>query len=298
MRKREIYSIIALLRPFTLLAPVIVSSSVMVASLCALGNSDFSLINVVFSIVIASCTFALLNGASNALNQATDINEDRLSKPYRPLPKGDLTIRQAIAIAAVLYAASLILAFLIHITFFMFIMIITSFTISYSVYPRMKKRLLWNQLWVALPRGFLGILASWSVFSSPFEPMVLAIAALAALFLFGGTTTKDILDAEADRKNGVSTMMNTFGANITSWTAFLCMASAFLIIPFLIGAGILPFSFLLLMVLCIPTVFIWWSMRHPEPRSHHRENTKAWTVMYGTYFLYALGFAVLTAAFS
>jgi len=293
VNKTELASIVSLLRPFTLLAPVIVSSSVMIASLYFSGQELFSSWHFLFTIVIASGAFALLNGASNALNQATDIKEDRLSKPYRPLPRGALNKKQAVSIAVFFYTISMLLSLLIHPLFFMFIVLITSFTVSYSVFPRMKQRLLWNQIWVAIPRGFLGILASWSVFGNPFHPMVLAIAILAAIFLFGGTTTKDILDAEADRKHGVATMMNVFGIRFTAWASFCFMAAAFLLILPLSILGVFPLSFLLLLLLLLPTVGILWSMMHASHITHH-ENTKAWRIMYGTYFLYALGFAVLT----
>ena len=63
----------------------------------------------------------------------------------------------------------------------------------------MKKYLLLNQLWVAIPRGFLGIVGSWSVFGNPLHPLPLSIGLIATIFLFGGTATKDILDAEADK---------------------------------------------------------------------------------------------------
>jgi len=42
----------------------------------------------------------------------------------------------------------------------------------------MKDRLFFNQLWIAIPRGFLGILASWSVFGLVFQPVALIIAGI------------------------------------------------------------------------------------------------------------------------
>ncbi|EMR75084.1 polyprenyltransferase (cytochrome oxidase assembly factor), partial [Thermoplasmatales archaeon SCGC AB-540-F20] len=94
MNKR-LRGIIELLRPFTLLAPIIVSSSVMIASLIYSGKIDISYLTIVLTVIPASICFALLNGASNALNQATDFKEDKLSKPYRPVPKGVITQKEA-----------------------------------------------------------------------------------------------------------------------------------------------------------------------------------------------------------
>jgi 4-hydroxybenzoate polyprenyltransferase len=98
-----------LLRPFTLLAPLIVSSSVMIASLVNSGTTDLSFVSLLWTILSASFCFALLNGASNVLNQATDWKEDALSKPYRPIPKGIITSKEAYKVSFLLYSVALLL---------------------------------------------------------------------------------------------------------------------------------------------------------------------------------------------
>jgi len=161
----------------------------------------------------------------------------------------------------------------------------------------MKQYLFFNQLWVALPRGFLAILASWSVFGNPFEPIPMAIGCVAALFLFGGTTTKDILDAEADRMVGTKTLVNVYGLKIAAIFSLFFMISAFCLIIPLIYLNILPTIVFPLSLLCILSVIIGWLMLHQHKNSNW-ENTSAWTVMYATYFLFALSFAMITIVFS
>ena len=78
--------VIDLFRPFTLLAPFIVSASIMVASLIHGGGTIPS--NWWATVGQASFTIAVVNAASNSLNQATDVEADKISKPYRPIPKG------------------------------------------------------------------------------------------------------------------------------------------------------------------------------------------------------------------
>lgn len=290
--KKTIHAIVELLRPFTLLAPLLVSSGVMIASL-AYHQVTPSMITVVQMVITASFSLALLNGASNALNQATDYCEDSVSKPYRPIPKGLLSKQQATLIALFLYIVALVLSLTIHYTFSIFVLLITLFTVTYSVTPRMKKRLFWNQLWVAIPRGFLGILASWSVFGNPLERLPLIIGGIAAIYLFGGTTTKDILDASADKQSHIRTMVNVFGISFTARFALFCMGGAFLLIIPLVLSGILetylfPLS---LLILCSLIIF---SLMKKDTHTHRLENTRAWMMMYATYFVFALGFAVLT----
>jgi geranylgeranylglycerol-phosphate geranylgeranyltransferase len=286
-----------LLRPFTLLAPIIVSSSVMIASLVYSGTTNLSFSSLLLTIMAASICFALLNGASNVLNQATDWKEDALSKPYRPIPKGVITPREAYIAAFLLYTVALLLSLAVHLLFSCFIFIIACFSITYSLPPRMKKFLFLNQLWVALPRGFFAMIASWSVFGNPFAPLPLAMGCIAALFLFGGTATKDFLDAEADRTVGTKTMVNVFGIKTTALFSLVVMFSAFGLIVPLVYLQVINETLLPLVFLGFLSILIGWFMLKNQKKTK-RENIPAWTLMYVTYFIFAISFSVLTISFS
>jgi len=294
---KKIRGILELLRPFTLLAPIIVSISVMFASLVYSGKNDISYYSIIFTVVPAGICFALLNGASNALNQSTDFIEDRISKPYRPLPKGKVTLKEARILSFLLYITAILLSLMINVTFSLFILLISFFSITYSLPPRMKKFLIINQIWVAIPRGFLGILGSWSVFGDPFQKLPISIGCIAAIFLFGGTSTKDILDAEADKKAGNKTLINVFGIRKTAYISFIFMILAFTLITPLILIGIIEFFLFPLTFLIVLSFLIFWLMIHNR-KNERGENTPSWTLMYATYFIYALSFAIITICFS
>jgi len=143
VRKRflseHIRGYIDLLRPFTLMAPFIVSMSVMVASLVyskVLIQPDWW-----FRVGNASLTIAIVNAASNALNQATDVKGDRISKPYRPIPSGIIKADEAQSLAYILYLFALLRAVTINQWFGFFIFLIMVFTVIYSLPPRTKKYL-------------------------------------------------------------------------------------------------------------------------------------------------------------
>jgi len=289
---KKLRGIIELLRPFTLLAPIIVSSSVMIASLIYSGKADISFLTIVVTVIPASICFALLNGASNALNQATDFKEDKLSKPYRPVPKGVITQKEAQNISFVLFIFAMLLSLTINMTFSLFVLAIAFFSITYSLPPRIKKFLFLNQLWVAIPRGFLGILGSWSVFGNPFQNPPLAIGCIAAIFLFGGTSTKDILDAEADKRAGTKTLVNVLGVKKTALISFVFMSSAFALIIPLIMLNILEAYLFPLALLVVFSFLIFWLMIHNR-KNEKRENTSSWTLMYATYMAYLLLFLPL-----
>ncbi|HEC81708.1 MAG TPA: 4-hydroxybenzoate polyprenyltransferase, partial [Thermoplasmatales archaeon] len=152
-----------LLRPFTLIPPFFVSMFIMISSL--VYNNKLSVThNWWVTAVQASFVLALLNAASNVLNQAADVEADIISKPYRPIPRGVIKPNEAHTIAYLLYFIVLFRSITINIRFGVIVALIMFFTVTYSLPPRVKRFLLLNQIWVAIPRGALGILASWSVF--------------------------------------------------------------------------------------------------------------------------------------
>src|SRR2546425_3397468 len=102
------------IRPFTLLVPAM---GMVAGSLVALGapprlKSDWvsGTAPVALQIVLGGLMAAVLNAASNALNQIFDLEIDRINKPDRMLPSGRMTVRQAWVICAAAFIAALLLA--------------------------------------------------------------------------------------------------------------------------------------------------------------------------------------------
>ncbi len=284
---------IDLVRPFTLAAPFIVSMSIMVASLVYSGKTipeDWWI-----TVGQASFTIVIVNAASNALNQATDVEADMLSKPYRPIPRKVIKAESAQSLAYILYLFALLRAVTINVWFGIFIFLIMVFTVTYSLPPRMKKYLFLNQVWIAIPRGLFGILAAWSVFGSEHmftDAMPWIIGGIATTYLIGGMATKDITDSEADKKTGIHTMINIYGSKKTALVSFPFMFFPFALIPLMVNEGWLepylwPLTFLL-----IPSCLIFYLMIR-ETESKTLENVHAWSIMYITYIFFALGFALL-----
>ena len=294
--KQHIKRYIDLIRPFTLLAPIIVSICIMIASFVYNGKTDDLFAICWTTIIPASFALAILNGASNALNQVTDLKGDKISKPYRPIPQGLISTKEALIVSFIMYALAISLSVIVNVMFVAFILLIVIFTITYSIPPRLKDVLYLNQLWVGIPRGLLGILASWSVFGSALQPLPITMGLIAMSFLIGGSITKDITDAEADKKTGTHTLVNTFGVKKAAIMAFPFMFFPFIMIPMLIDMGILESSLWLLTLLAIPAYFIFHFMIKDDSKGKHLENTSSWTLMYVTYFFFAFGFSCLIIA--
>ncbi len=281
---------IDLLRPFTLFAPFVVSMSIIAASM--IYNKIPIEGDWWVTVGQASFTVALVNAASNALNQATDFEADMISKPYRPIPKGIVKPDEAQSLAYLLYLFALLRSVTINLWFGVFIFLIMIFTVTYSLPPRIKRFMFFNQVWIAIPRGFFGILASWSVYGSPLQKEPLIIGIIATLFLVGGMATKDITDAVADKRTGTRTLINTYGTKKTAFISLPFMFFPFTAIPILINLGFLeeylwPLTFLLILGVLVFYLMI------KESESKALENVHAWSMMYIVYITFAMGFALL-----
>lgn len=280
-----------LLRPFTLLAPFFVSMFIMFASL-VYNNRFVEFPNWWIIIGQASLTLAFLNGASNALNQATDVESDKISKPYRPIPRGMVERDEAQSIAYILYLFALLRAVTINTWFGVFVFLIMLFTVVYSLPPRMKRFLFVNQVWIAIPRGLFAVLASWSVFGDPFQMVPLIIGFIGLTFFIGAMTTKDIVDCEADRKTGTRTLINTYGIKKAAFISLPFLIIPFALFPILIHYEMIDAYFLPLTIFIIPSFLIFYLMiKHHQ--SETLENVPAWSLMYITYLFYAIVFTTL-----
>ena len=181
--KIKLYSDFA--RPFTLLAPMLGFISGGVTAWGAFPVTPFHS-SVVFSILIGSLMAAVLNAASNGINQIYDLPIDRINKPNRPLPSGKMTMRQAWAATIVFYLIAWALAWFVvpygtndHSCFWI-VVIASILTHIYSAPPFRTKRLgMLANLTIAIPRGLLLKVAgclSVAIFGSPLSKRKILIS--------------------------------------------------------------------------------------------------------------------------
>ena len=78
-------------RPFTLVPPM---TGIFSGALLGYGatHASFNPIHVTLAVLAAG----VLNAASNGLNQICDLTNDRINKPHRPLPSGQLTMSPSV----------------------------------------------------------------------------------------------------------------------------------------------------------------------------------------------------------
>jgi geranylgeranylglycerol-phosphate geranylgeranyltransferase len=145
------------------------------------------------------------------LNDIIDEHADRINAPHRPLPSGQLSRKQAVAIHIIHSALGLIFAASSGLPGFAFSVLIY---LNATAYSFLKGRLLFIpnlQVSISVAAVFLGygIFSMQStgelvtVLSSGLLPFIVPVAFLTSLQL---EIAGDILDEEGDRKNGDSSL--------------------------------------------------------------------------------------------
>src|ERR1051325_8732394 len=99
-------------RPFTLVAPALGFASGAAAAAGAAPREPWDSALLLYPF-IGLVMAAVLNAASNALNQIYDLEIDRINKPKRPLPSGRLSLDQAWTFTFATYACALLLAWFV-----------------------------------------------------------------------------------------------------------------------------------------------------------------------------------------
>jgi 4-hydroxybenzoate polyprenyltransferase len=287
-------------RPFTLVAPALGFASGAATAAGAFPRETWRVALIVYPLIGLTMA-AVLNAASNALNQIYDREIDAVNKPKRPLPSGRLSIREAWRFTIATYAVALVLAWFVqpggrHECFWI-VVAATLITILYSVPPFRTKRLgIWANLTIAIPRGVLLKVAGWSSVKTIVGAEPWYIGAIFGLFLLGASTTKDFADMEGDERGGCRTLPIIYGVRRAAW-----MISPSFVVPFLmisIGAstGILTGHFVLLQALAaVMTAYgiyvCYLMLRRPEDLAVE-ENHVSWAHMYRMMFVAQVGFAV------
>ena len=287
-------------RPFTLIAPALGFASAAATAIGAQPRETWSWGLVAYP-VIGSLMAAVLNIASNALNQIFDLEIDRVNKPKRPLPSGRMSLHEAWAVTLASFALAFVLAWNVapggrHECFWM-VAAAAVITTLYSAPPFRTKRLgIWANVTIAVPRGVLLKVAGWSSVKSAmgFEPWFLG--AIFGLFLLGATTTKDFADMDGDRRGGCRTLPIQFGVTRAAWLISPSFVLPFLMIPAGAWAGVLTGNFWLLQALgAFMTAYglyvCYLMLRRPDDLAVE-ENHVSWAHMYRMMFVAQIGFAL------
>lgn len=224
-------------RPFTLLPPLLGVISGAVTAYGSASNPHVlagqprewtaaSLVNILIGCTCA----ALLNAASNAINQYYDFDNDRINKPTRPLITGEISMRAGFWFAIAVYVVAVLPTWVVviwpatslagklaapwpaHECFAIFVLgMIFTFVYSAPALGRTKADAFLANLTIAIPRGCLLKVAGWSMVASVFHVEPWFIGSIFFLFLVGAASTKDFSDMKGDEAAGCRTLPIRFG---------------------------------------------------------------------------------------
>jgi len=285
-----------LARPFTLIAPAL---GMFTGSVIALGAAPAVPLTpwVLARIALGTLMAAVLNAASNTLNQVTDLEADRVNKPGRPIPSGRVTETEALTLAGWLYVAAFVLAALVGPQCTLLAGTAAVLTVLYSAPPfRLKAVPYLANVVIAIPRGVLLKVAGWSCVRDfgRLEPWY--IGTIFGLFLLGATTTKDFADIKGDDAAGFRTLPVVHGPRRAAWMITPFLVLPFLLIPYGVHQGYLTghpwVLYTLTAVLCSWGLYVSYLMvRRPDDLAR-TENHPSWTHMYVMMFVAQIGFAL------
>ncbi len=288
-------------RPFTLLPPALGVVSGAVTAWGAAGVHPKVDARLLLPIAAGALMAAVLNAANNAINQIYDLDIDRVNKPKRPLPSGSLTMREAWVFTWITFLVAWGLAWLAtpsdrHECFW--IVLVTTFLCwMYSAPPLWtKRRGMWANVTIAIPRGVLLKVAGWSTVKTIVGPEPWYIGAIFGLFLLGAASTKDFADIEGDRAGGCTTLPIQYGVKKAAWIIAPFFVLPFLLIPIGVFTHVLTGDPRLLLVLGPALVVygaytVYLLVRRPEDLAT-TENHPSWTHMYRMMMVAQIGFAL------
>jgi len=309
---------VALARPFTLLPPLL---GIVSGAICAWGsahNPDPARAltsSVIWTIVLGSLCASFLNAANNSLNQIYDLEIDRINKPKRPLPAGELSLRRAWIFTWIMFAIGLLPTWLVvpypfntwrakffapvwqHECFFIyFAAFVSTFVYSVPAFGRTKAQPIGANLTIAIPRGLLLKVAGWTMVAraNTLEPWF--IGSIFMLFLLGAASTKDFSDIKGDRAGGVRTLPIALGVRKAAYTIAPFFSIPWLLMPVGAQLGILTGNRIALIVLGIALALwggytLWLIVRNPDELTA-TENHPSWRHMYLMMMAAQIGFAV------
>jgi geranylgeranylglycerol-phosphate geranylgeranyltransferase len=195
-------------------------------------------------VVFACISAFFISGGGNCLNDFFDVEIDKINKPHRPLPKGEISKGSALWLSVFLFFLGFLASVFIRP---LSVVIAAAAIVSLVLYGRvLKRKLFWGNFTVS----FISALAFvyGGITTRDFR-LSLIPALFALLFHMGREIIKDIQDLEGDLSLSVSSLPIRFGVRFS-----LALATAFFVS--LIFLSPLPYLFDVFSLLYLITVIL------------------------------------------
>ena len=285
---------VAFSRPHTVIGTTVSLVALWVLAVDAAGTPTSA-----FPLVVALIGALATNVYIVGLNQLTDVDIDRVNKPYLPLAAEDLTLRQGgglvVAAAAVALATGIAGGAFLLAAFLLGIVVGT----LYSVPPmRLKRRPFWAAASVSFVRGVVVNVLVYLHFSRVTQDtarLPARILLLAVVIVVLGLVIawfKDVPDMEGDRAYGVRTLSLRIGPQrvLTIGLTVWGVCQGLVVLTALVGVGDLHTAALVAGAVALVATAVIAARRvdFDRPRTFVRFYLLIWGIFYAQYGVFAV----------
>jgi 4-hydroxybenzoate polyprenyltransferase len=201
-------------------------------------------LNSLLYAIIALLSIAAIAAFSYGYNQLTDLDEDRINAPHRPLVTGELSINECKVFLTILFLISVV-PLLILGRILAFVLMLVGPVFSGVVYSRWRvKSTLIKPFFVAYGWSFVPVIA-YSAVTNKISPLFYVFIPFFLSLMFLTTTMGDLRDIEGDKDNEVRTLPVVFGIRAVVTNLQLYAIVNYSIIVIAIIFNILPLDALL-----------------------------------------------------
>jgi geranylgeranylglycerol-phosphate geranylgeranyltransferase len=194
----KLTAIIKIIRPLNFL--ITLASVIVAAVICS--PDKFPELNAFLAAIAASLVMA----SGNVINDVYDIEIDKINKPFRPLPSGNITAKEAHALYFIFIVTSILISAFVNEKALAIVLISILLLFFYSKY--LKRIPLVGNLTVAFLTGLVFIFGG-IVVENPSAAVVPAVFAFMINLI--REIIKDMEDVEGDKKARVITFPIKFG---------------------------------------------------------------------------------------
>ncbi|MBK6903803.1 MAG: homogentisate phytyltransferase [Saprospirales bacterium] len=234
------------------------------------------------------------------LNQITDVEIDRINKPWLPLASGAFSMRRGYILIFVSVLVSLLIAFWLGSYLLLTVLLSLALGTAYSLPPfRLKRFYFWAAFCIIAVRGVIVNLLLFLHFHSTINglenipPLIWLLTAAIFVYSIVIAWFKDIPDMEGDRRFQIRTLSLSWGArsvflagNVLITLIYLFLALA----PFVLSLSVHPWFFAGAHLVML--VFLWaagFLVRLDEPGSMRRYYQFIWLLFFLEYGVFGVG---------
>lgn len=272
--------------------------SIVVLYLIALSTSTGEdLYLPILGLTLLSCLGA--NIYIVGLNQITDMEIDKINKPYLPLASGAFSMRLGYAIIIISVLISLSVA--IYLGKYLLLTVLLSLILgtAYSIPPiRLKRFPFWAAFCIIAIRGVIVNVLLFLHFNSLINgentvtPVVLTLAATIFIYSIIIAWFKDIPDMEGDRRYNINTFSIRFGAERIFLTGNVLISLTFLalIIFSILNPSVLNMPLMVVshLIFFIALVVLSKKTKIKQPSSMSKYYQFVWVLFFGEYIIFGL----------